>query len=179
MEQVRKLETIIAGWYKNVPHLPVAGQKWIAQNAWWLILIWVILSAMGVASILFVTFIAGTLLAGLGGAVGAALSGLAFAAVVVSLLFSIVELVLGTMAIAPLKALQKRGWTLIFVIELLTLVALAITFLFDFNFFGLVWGVLFTAVWLYFLFEIRSYFVGTQTRKKVAAKPKKTDEADK
>lgn len=175
MEYVHKLENIVAGWYKNMPHLPATGQKWLAQNAWWLVLIWVILGAFGIFSLLMVTFFAGAFLTGFG-PVGAVVGGLALIAVIVALLFSIVNVVLGAMAINPLKMMQKKGWTLLFVVALINVASEVIAFLLDFNVFALVWGLLFVAIGAYFLFEVRSQFNGIKAdRKKVAAKQQKTE----
>lgn len=176
MEYIRKLENTIAGWYKNMPHLPVNGQKWLAQNAWWLVLIWVILGAFGIFSLLMATFFASAFLSGFG-PVGAVVGGLALIAVTIALLFGIVNVVLGAVAVSPLKMMQKKGWTLLFVVALLNVAAEVLAFLFDLNIFALVWGLLFVAVGAYFLFEIRGYFDGAKAgRKKVAAKQKKTEE---
>lgn len=175
MEYVRKLETVVAKWYKNMPHLPANAQKWLAQNAWWLILVWVVLGAFGIFSLLMVTFFAGAFLSNFG-TVGATIGGLAVLTVTLALLFSIVNVVLGIMAINPLKLMRKKGWTLIFVIVLIHVVAEVVSFLFSYNAFSLVWGLLFAAVGAYFLFEIHDQFgAATSDRKKVPAKQKKAE----
>lgn len=173
MENVRKLETVVASWYKNMPHLPARGQKWLAENAWWLVLIWVILAAFGVVSLLLGTFVLGAIFAGFGPA-GAAAGGLAFILVTITLLFAIAAIVLGAMAISPLKMLQKKGWTLLFLIILINVVADVLSFVFNLNLFGLIWNLLIVGVAAYFLFEIRGHFDGTTAgRKKVTAKQAK------
>lgn len=175
MENVRKLETVVASWYKNVPHLPVAGQKLLAQNAWWIVLVWLVLSALGVASVLFGTLILGAAVTGLTGAVGAAVSGFAFVIVLITMLFSVAMLIIGAMAISPLKAMQKKGWMLLFIVSLVNVLAAVITFLFGFNLLALIWDLLLVAVAGYFLFEIHGYFDGASSRKKVAATKKKSE----
>lgn len=167
MESVRKLEETVASWYKNAPHLPVDVSRWIANNVWWLVLVGIIVGALVVLGAISATFFAGALLAGLGGALGAAIGGLAFVAVFISLLFAIVILVLLAMAYGPLKAKNKKGWDLLFVVMLLNVVSLAVTLLLTFDIFGTLWGLLWAAVGGYFLFEIRQYFLS----KKVEAKP--------
>ena len=174
MENIRKLEGVIAGWFKNVPHLPPTGQKWLAQNAWWLVMVWVILGVFGIVSLLMVTFFASAFLTGFG-PVGAVVGGLAFVAVTIALLFAIVNVVLAAIAISPLKLMQKRGWMLLFVVALLNVTADVIAFLLDLNLFALIWNLLFIGVGTYFLFEIRGYFDGAKSPKKVAAKQKKTE----
>jgi hypothetical protein len=169
MENVRKLEVMVASWYKNMPHLPKNGQKWLSENAWWLVLLWVVLGAMGVGGVIMATFFAGALLSSVG-PVAAAVGGIAFVAVVIAMLFSVVILVLSGMAIAPLRALQKKGWTLLFIVVLLEVAAHAASFLLSFNLFALVSNLLFTAVGAYFLFEIRDMFVASHAKKAVAKK---------
>jgi uncharacterized membrane protein YhaH (DUF805 family) len=173
MENIRKLESLVASWYKNMPHLPQRGQKWLAENVWWIVLVWVILTAMGVVGMLMATLFAGTILS-VFGPVGTAIGGIAFVIVTITMLFSIALIVLGAMAVSPLKLLRRKGWTLLFLMILISVAADVLTFLFNFNFFSLVWGVLFAGVIAYFLYEIRNYF-GAVERKKVPAKQKKAE----
>jgi hypothetical protein len=165
MENVRKLEVMMASWYKNMPHLPKNGQKWLAENIWWLMLVLVVIGAMGVASVIMATFFAGVLLSTIG-PVGAAVGGIALVAVIVTMLFSIVILVLSAMAVSPLRMLLKKGWTLLFIVILLQVAAHVASFLLGFNLITLIWNLFFTAVAAYFLFEIRDLFVATRAKKK-------------
>lgn len=158
MENINKLEETIAGWYKGMPHLPAEGKKWLAKNVWWLTLIGVIVTIASVLGLLSITFFAGAVLTGFGGGFGAVVGGVLFLAVLVSLLFSAVTIVLGLMAVSPLKSLQKKGWKLLYYIMLVNVVALVLSFLFHFNVVDLVWGLLMTAVGGYFLFEIREFY---------------------
>lgn len=158
MESIRKLELVVAQWYENVPHLPVRGRVWLAQNIWWIGLVGLILGAFGVLSVLSLTFWASTAIGIYGGPVGVAVGSLAFIAVLVALVFSIVLLVLLGMAIAPLRDGKKRGWDLLFISALLSFASTVIGFLLSFNFGSLLVGLLGTAVTGYFLFEIHSYF---------------------
>ncbi len=183
METVHKLEVTIAGWYKNVPHLPKGGQQWLADNAWWLVLIGVVLSVMGLFGIISVLFLAGaglTLAGGaLGGAygtaVGAALTGIVLITALVSLAVYVIELVLMAMAISPLKEHKKKGWDLIFLVFLLNVAAIIVTGVIGFNpvsIMGTLWALLWAAVGAYFLFEVRGHFGA-----KHAAKPTEKHEA--
>ncbi len=52
MESLQKLEATVGEWYKGMPHLPKNGQRWLAENAWWLVLIGVILGAIGAIGLL-------------------------------------------------------------------------------------------------------------------------------
>ena len=175
MESIKNLETMVASWYKGVPHLPKNGQKWLAENAWWLVLVGVILGTLGILSVLLGTLLVGTLLAGVGGPVGAAIGGLAFVIVVISLAFGVVDMVISAMAISPLKAMRKKGWSLLFLVSLINVLSLVVSFLFQLNLFSLVWGLIFAGVGGYFLFEVRDYFHAEHGAKKAA--PRKAKEA--
>jgi hypothetical protein len=131
------------------------------------------LGAISVFFILLATLLAGTLLVGFGGAVGAALGGLAFVIVLVSMAFAIVDMVISSMAIAPLKAMRKKGWSLLFLVALINVLSVLVSFLFQLNLGGLVWGLIFAGVGGYFLFEVRDYFpVERKAKKAVAATSK-------
>jgi hypothetical protein len=173
MESLRNLETMVASWYKGVPHLPTYGQKWLAENAWWLVLIGVILGSFGILMVLGGMMIAGSLLAGYGGVVGAAVGGLAFLIVAVSMAFAVVDMIISAIAISPLKAMQKRGWSLMFLASLINVLSLLVSFLFQLNLMGLIWGLLFAAVGGYFLFEVRDHFHVERTAKKATVRKAK------
>lgn len=174
MENVRKLEETVASWYKNVPHLPKEASRWIATNAWWLTLVGLIFGALGVVSIISLTFLAGALLAGFGGVVGAAIGGLAFVAVLIALLFSVVMLVILATAIQPLKAMSKKGWNLLFLVMLIEVASLAVTLLLTFDVFGTIWSLLWAAVGGYFLFEIRQHYSASKKVVEAKVQPKST-----
>ena len=48
MKSIYKLEKMIESWLKPVPHLPTEWRKWLADNAWWLTIIGVVLSTISV-----------------------------------------------------------------------------------------------------------------------------------
>ena len=175
MENLKNLETMVASWYSGMPHLPKDGRKWLAVNAWWLVLVGVILGTLGILSVLLGVLVAGTVLAGYGGPIGAALGGLAIVIVTISLAFAIVDMIISAMAISPLKAMQKKGWSLLFLVALINILSLLVSFLFQLNLFSLIWGFIFAGVGGYFLFEVRDYFHIEHEAKKAATH--KTKEA--
>ncbi len=166
METVRKIEEKVASWYKSAPHLPADVTRWIATNVWWLALIGLIFGVFGVLSLVSIMFFAGAVLTGIGGAVGAAIGGIAFMLGLISLLFSIIILVLLATAIQPLKAGSKKGWNILFLIMLLEVASLAFPLLFTFDVFGTLWGLLWAAVGGYFLFEVRQHFLDKKANTK-------------
>ncbi|HET8884282.1 MAG TPA: hypothetical protein VFM68_02325 [Candidatus Saccharimonadales bacterium] len=180
MEHVSKIENRVASWYKKAPNLPVGLQRWLADNIWWLVLIGVIIGAIGVVSIISVTFLAGALLVGFGGAIGATIAGLALIVVLVTLGLSIVNLVIAALAISPLKNKRKKGWSLLFLTMLISVLSLIIGFLLTFELFSFVWGLLYAAVGGYFLFQIRHYFgAASAANSRIKLSTKNASPADK
>lgn len=174
MNSVEKLEITIAGWYKGLPHLPGDVRKWLAENVWWITLVGVVFGAFSVLGMLFFSLLAGAALTAIAGGLGA-IAGIAiFLSVLFTVLLGAVSLVLAGMAINPLKAMQKKGWTLLFWVLLIGAATVIVTNLLSATFIGLIWGLLWAAVGGYFLFELRSYFDGKDAtgRKKVEAKQK-------
>ncbi len=174
MDSLHKLETTVATWYKSVPHLPPEGRKWIATNAWWLVLIGVIVNVIALWGLMTLLFFASAILTGYAGIAGAALGGLLWVASFVFFAFGVLVIIIGAMAVKPLKVMRKKGWVLLFVILLLTVASHVVDFLFKFNLFELVWGLLGAAVGGYFLFEVRDYFgVATTDRRRVKVEASK------
>jgi hypothetical protein len=159
MEAVRSLETKVAEVHKDLPHLPAGARAWLVANAWWIVLIGVILGAMGFLSALSLLMTLSSM--------GGIYAGLPYASYVaqstiwlwISLILGVVSLVLEAMAIGPLKSQLRRGWRLIFLASLVNLVSGIIGVLFG-NFFGLIGVALGVAIGWYFLFEVRDGFDG-------------------
>lgn len=158
MESVRKLETIVAEWFRNAPHLSLRGREWLAQNIWWISLIGVALGTFGILIVLAATFGVSTVISVYGGPVGVVVGSLAFIAVLITLAFSIFVIVLLAIAVMPLRTGKKKGWDLLFISMLLSVASVVVGFLLTFNLGSLLVGVVSAAIFSYFLFEIRSYF---------------------
>lgn len=169
MDTVVKLEKLVAGWYEAMPHLPKSGQQWLVKNIWWIALVGAIIGTMSLCMALFGTFFAGLLLSSFGGVIGAAVAAPIIFVALVSSAVAIVTVVLTFMAVSPLKTQQKRGWTLLFITVLMQVAVQALTLVFTFNLFEVVWGLLFTAIGAYFLFEVRSSFVPAKKKQVTAA----------
>ncbi len=175
METVHKFEKTLADWYKNVPHLPKGGQTWLANNVWWLVIIGVVLSAFGLFGILTVLLFAGASLTlaggvvggGYGSAVGATVGGLVLIVTLISLAAYIIELVLMIMAISPLNTHKKKGWDLLFLVLLVNTASAVVIGLVGMNIGSIFFGLLWSALGAYFLFEIRGHF---ETHKPAAKK---------
>ena len=182
MELVHKLEHWVHGRVKNLPHLPLNAQRWLAKNVWWIVLIGVVLGAI---SLLF-AFGGLLVTASLIGAVSSAyyVLGATTAWIVVAgfigLLFTAAVVALNAFSIQPLKAMQKKGWVLLFlswVVSAVSVVINGILTLNPFSFvFGIIFGVIFVAIAGYFLFEIHGQFNHDATAHR-AAKAKKAKKA--
>lgn len=179
MDSVHKIEGAVAKWFKDVPHLPAEAQKWLADNAWWLVIIGIVLGGVGIFSLLSVVLLAGLGLGLAGGALAGgagAAAGLAFGGFVVlitlaTLAVSVIELVIMIMSVSPLKARRKKGWDLLFLLAVINVVTGVVFGLLSMNLMGIILGILWSAVGAYFLFEIRSHFEGAKpAAKKIATK---------
>jgi hypothetical protein len=179
MEFINKLETTVVGWAKNVPHLPPAGQKWLGQNVWWIVLIGAIVSGI---ALLFAIGALFTLIALLGavtasyyGAYAATgVTGLTIAAAIVSLVFVVFRVILLAVSVKPLKEMQKKGWVLLFIVWLLQGLSVVISAVLSFSIAGFLLGIIFGAIGLavsgYFLFEIHGQFAHSPRVTKSAKK---------
>lgn len=164
MKELNKLEDMVAKWLKPLPHLPAAGQKWIATNVWWLELIGVVMLAFSAISLIGVLMMALGLSATFWGV--AAFSGFAALSSGLTMLFYVASTVVMAMAISPLKALKKKGWDLLFLALAINAVNAVVGALVSFNpvtfITSILSGAIGVAIGAYFLFEIRSYFVAVK-----------------
>ncbi|MDB5186812.1 MAG: hypothetical protein JWM07_284 [Candidatus Saccharibacteria bacterium] len=171
MDYLKKIEAYVAPWYRNVPHLPEGGQRWLADNIWWIVLAFVILGAFGVLSLLTVAFVGGALLTAFGGAVGATLGGLAMLFALVTLSLAIANLVIGALAINPLKNRQEKGWTLLLMASVISAGAAVLALLLAFDLFSFIRDMMFVALGGYLLFEIRRYFTAKHVNHEATKAP--------
>lgn len=163
MEQIEKLETTISGWFKDLPRLPKGFTDWLADNVWWLTIVGVVLSVFAVFSALSLLMLAfgitGLTLGGVyGGYAASTVVGVALISVLASVAGFVVTTIIMVLAISPLKEKKKKGWTLLFVVLLLSFAFSVVANLISFNVVGILWAVVWVAVEAYVLFEIRSYF---------------------
>lgn len=178
MEALHKFETTVAGWYKNVPHLPKNAQKWIADNVWWIVLIAVVLGVLGVFTGFGAIGALGAVTATYGAlspyyGVAVANVGAAITAAWIALAGLAASVVLMALAISPLKEHKKKGWDLLFLSDIVYFAIVVVSAVITYSFGNIVGALLGTAIGFYFLFEIRSHFLGHKT---VKAESSKKDE---
>jgi hypothetical protein len=158
-DYMNRFETLLASWYARLPHLKPTHQQWFAANIWWLILIGVILNAISIILVVLATFFFGAFATIFGGAVGTVVAGVTAVAVVFAMAFTIVVTVISAMAIAPLKARQRRGWYLLLVALVINLVWTVLGLLIYRDIINFFWNMLSLAVTGYLLFEIRTLYL--------------------
>lgn len=159
MMSLNQLEKQIEGWLKPLPHLPTTSRKWIGENVWWLTLIGVIADGFAALAI----YQAATALdkftnylnmVGVTNTSGWTLS------MMVSLALFVLSAVIMAMAITPLKEMKKKGWDLLFMAGIVSIVASV----FNYGSSSIVGSIISAAIGavigMYFLFEIRSQFNG-------------------
>jgi hypothetical protein len=162
-----KLEALVSKWLKPVPHLPRDVQKWIAVNSWWIMLVGVILSGLGLLIGLMGFFtalaIVGTGVGYYGYATANVYGGAWIVNTVISLIFMVGLVTLLATAILPLKAMKAKGWKILFFVLLIDAVYTVINAVFSFSVIGFVFSLIFGAIGLgisaYFLFEMKSHFI--------------------
>ena len=164
MQLLHKIEHLVLGWLKNVPHLPNNARKWLAKNIWWIVLIAAILGAIAAVFELLALFVTASLIDSPSNSylLFGRVTPYTLAVDTISFVFGIVMTVLAAMAVNPLKALQKKGWVLSFMALLVYAFSIVVSAILTLNFFGflftIIFGAIFAAVGAYFLFEIHSCF---------------------
>jgi uncharacterized membrane protein YhaH (DUF805 family) len=164
MEYISKLEKLVLGWAKNVPHLPAAGQKWLGANVWWIALVGAIISGIATLVSLSIVF---RLVANLNAPsdsyyVTNDYTSIAIMSAIVSLVFLVANCVLLALAVKPLQNMQKKGWVLLFLTLLVEALSVLVHAVLSFSVVGFIIDIIFGAVGLvigaYFIAEIHGQF---------------------
>lgn len=156
MQQLSGLENSLGTLFKGLPHLPKDWRHWLADNAWWLALIGVAFGCLGILGLVPVV-LGISIFTGI--VAGPAAGALIIITGIVNMAVLVVSVALEAMAITPLKARQKRGWDLLFLVSLVTFTGAVLNALITGNVDHIIGLVIGTLVGLYILFEVRMYFV--------------------
>lgn len=165
MNFIHQLEKTIAGWVKNVPHLPLESQRWLGRNAWsfaiaGVVLVAILILANIVGMLGTISLMSAPLYASVSINADYLVLSLIRAGVVIGFL-AITGLILAA-AVRPLRERNKKGWVLLFALLLLVAASVLINAILTLNavFFivTLLFGGLFIALGGYLLFEIHSQF---------------------
>lgn len=156
MQQLAGLEDGLNTFFKGLPHLPKEWRHWLADNVWWLVLIGVVLGAFGILGLVPVV-LGISIFTGI--VAGPAAGALVIITGIVNMAVLVVSVVLEAMAVTPLKAKQKKGWDLLFLVSLVAFAGSVLNAIITGNI-GHILGLLVgTLIGLYLLFEVRMYFV--------------------
>jgi hypothetical protein len=171
MEFITKLEKKVLGWVKGVPHLPVEGQKWLAENMWWMVLVLAIISGV---NFLYTLAALVTQIDLIGSAsssyyISSSFTSLSIVNLVIKLLLVGITGLLLALAVKPLQVRSKKGWVLLFIILLVEALWVVVHAALSLNFSGFIVSMLFGVVGgeigaivllvcAYFVFEVHSQF---------------------
>ena len=157
MKQLAPLEESLAKVFKDLPHLPKGLRDWLYENVWWLVIVGLVFSVFGVFAGLSSLAVLASLTMGM---YGVAFVGAWVVASIISLVVLVATIVVEAMAIQPLKNKQKRGWDLLFLSLIISVVGTAVTSLVGMNVFGLIGILIGAAIGGYLLFEMRGHYTG-------------------
>lgn len=127
-------------------------------------MIGVILGALGIIGILTTLTVGTAVLTAMAGVAGAAVSGVVWVSALISIAVLVVTLILEAMAIQPLKAVQKRGWNLIFLSTLVGAAGSAVREIVSGQVIHLLWTIIWAAIGLYLLFELRGHYLAKRAK---------------
>ncbi len=133
----------VEDWFMKLPPLPPQVREFLVMIAPWVSLILGVLGVLGSLAAFGISTVASPLIA-MGGGIHAA-GGLIVASII-SLLSSILLLV----AVPGLMKRRLQGWTFLFWSEVLGLVGAVVTLS--------IVGVVFSIIWLYVVFQMKSYY---------------------
>ncbi len=170
MESIEKLEAQIAGWLRPLPHLPTKGQKWFADNAWWMVVVSINFSIMGILAVISSIFTAIAFMNAVSSyssiyssySSSSSYNGWIILVFLLVLSILIVNIILMALAVTPLQLSQKKGWNRLFRILLLNAILMLIGAISTWTLLGfvvvLIVGTIVASAGTYLLFETRSHF---------------------
>lgn len=164
MQVVRQIEKNMAEWFRQLPHLPENGRKWLAENAWWIVAIGVVVAGLAILALIPLLTGASVLLSTYGAVYApyATGSGRLVTNAWISLAFLAVIVYLQAMAIMPLKEKKRRGWDLIFLTLLASVAMSVVAFVVTFDASHVISAILSVAIGGYILFEVRDHFADSK-----------------
>lgn len=174
MEEIKKIENVVAGWHQKLPHMSTNARQWLANNIWWIVLIAAVLQGAAIFGALMMLLVVNGFLRGVMGLYlfGVEPSSLMTFTAFLSLILYIINLILMIVAITPLRHKLKKGWTLLFIVMLINAVPVVLDLIWSFDVGSFVINAMFIAVLVYFLFEIRHLFKNRQAKQKAVSSGK-------
>ncbi|MBH2007007.1 hypothetical protein I8H83_00180 [Candidatus Saccharibacteria bacterium] len=170
METVRTLEKQLVEINKGLPKLPKGLTKWLADYGWLLVLIGVVLSVLSLFTVVPALLTALGILSLVGaqyGIFGYGLDLFGWLSAILSIVNLLIVIYLEAVAISPLKDKKYRGWELIFIASLVSITLGAIGSIITLALGSLLVTLVFYAIGLYFLFQVREHFAPHALKEKV------------
>lgn len=173
---VSKVEDRLVTLFKPLPHFPMKVSAWLRDNAWWLVLIGVVLSVTAIIYMLGVLMGAAYVAQPYLSAAAAygytvTINPMVIVASWISVLSLVAVLIIEAMAISPLKRKLKKGWDLLLLASLVATATSLVAGLLNLDIAGVVMTVVAGAIGLYVLFEIRAAYTAKTGAKEATAKP--------
>ncbi len=170
MAKKTDLETRLSDWYKGVPHLPKDAVRWLSNNIWWMALIGVIVSALGLLVVIPALIKALSLAPHFAGFVDLdqyrTLSTGSWLSLSVTLGQYMATIILLAFAVPFLREKTYTGWKLLYWSFLLNLALNVISSALVLNLYNVVMAFISAVVAGYFLFEIRDHFSAKRVKRK-------------
>ena len=167
-----KIEIQIEKWLEPIPNLPASWRKWLAGNAWWIVLVGVAIAAISAIASLVTVFSFGyypSYIYYAGYYTGGWYSW-HILTTVVSVAFMLAIVVINAVAIKDLKNMKQKGWKLLFLSFLVGILSEIVSILLNFNFFSFIASLIFLALGAaisgYVLFQLKAYFDGVKVIEK-------------
>lgn len=145
------LEAWLAPIFANFPHLPQGGRQFVATVAPWLALIFGILGVLGAAMAAMAMTVAVPV-----AVIGGVMRGAQWSAfMLINLALGCISAVLNILAFSPMRHHKKTGWNFLFYAVTISAISSIIATLFTY---GGLWGLLWSVVGYWLLFEIRGMY---------------------
>lgn len=169
MELLSKLERTIGSALASAPHLPAEWRRWLGNNVWWIVIVGVVACGLAILSTIGVllggaAFIGGLSMYGYVPAIAVSSAALAWGVVqaLVTIAFLLLQGVIFLAAIQPLKAKQRKGWELLFILLIVSGASSIVSAIMTLSATGFISGIFFGAIGFavgaYLTFEIKAEF---------------------
>lgn len=171
MDIITKLERKIAGYLKDLPHLPHSMRLWLAENIWWIVAFFAVVCGISAIALVIRTLVGISTLGGPQTTYYAQESIASWVIIknTINLVFAAGGALLLGAAVNPLKERQKKGWVLLFVAWCVGVIASVVSVVLLLDFFEILSSLIFTVIWVvitaYFIFEIHGEFAHVERSK--------------
>lgn len=163
MKLLEQIETTTTGWLKFLPKMPSDVQKSMSEYVWVAAAAGAVFSLIGAISVVDMLQGASSLVFNTFGV--ELIDRTMNAALWISIFELAVVFVLLVMSTSSLKRHERSGWDKLFLVAVLGAVSSVLQFVFTFEVSNLVSGVLWFLIEVYFLIQVKNYFIRSKARK--------------